>query len=924
MPSNDPTDVGARSGEPDAAQELPAGTLIGSYRIDAVLGRGGMGVVYRATDTKLHRPVAIKFLAAGIADEQARRRFRQEAETASGLNHPHIVTVHDVGEHDGQQYIVSELVDGGTLTDWAMRPHTWRQCVELLTGVADAVASAHAAQVLHRDIKPGNILIGANGYAKLADFGLAKLADRDSSGARSMLKTGVGVVVGTVAYMSPEQASGQPLDARSDIFSFGAVLYELLAGRRAFEGATDLEVLRTIVHTAPAPLPSSVPEALRTVIDKALEKDPAERYQHMQDLVVDLRRVVRKSSSSSQLAASPEAAPKARGWGWVVAAGLAVLALALTVPTTRYFMRAPEGRAQQLRFDIAARGYVGDLTISPDGERIAYASIAGGQWQIWVRSFASAEARPIPGTDGARALFWAADGERLGFMADGKLKKVDIRGGAAETLADVASLGFGRGAWNREGTILYPMPTASNVLAIGRVAETGGTPTPVVAPDAARDELAYGRPSFLEDGRHFVFAKSSLVSGSERSSLTVAVGSLAGEPPIELVQVPFYPTGRDGYAYAGGYVFLRKATDVAAEKLDPRSLRLSGDSLPVASNVAEFSASDTGIFVYVDTATTGDAQRATTRRFTWFDRHGEVLGRVDALPGAVSPRLSPDQRRIAFNTPLDSANPDIYTIDLERGATTRRTFAEGGDVRPIWSADGSRLIFSSNRGTGPTSPNQLYARAANGSGVDELLYAGEPGEYFVPSASSADGRYLLFARGRIATYTNRSDIWVLPLTGDKKPFPLIESRAVNIAPVLSPDGRWIAYTTNESGTRQIVVQPFPESSGGRWDVTTSGGMEPRWRRDGKELFYLGLDGTMMAVEVQRGSGDAFEFDAPRALFQTGIVLPAFPIEYFYDVAADGERFLVNVSTAGQSASASLAEATTPIHVIVNWNAPPPR
>jgi Tol biopolymer transport system component len=875
-----------------------------------------MGVVYRATDTKLHRPVAIKFLAAGITDEQARRRFRQEAETASGLNHPHIVTVHDVGEHDGQQYIVSELVDGGTLTDWAMRPHTWRQCVELLTGVADAVAGAHAAQVLHRDIKPGNILIGANGYAKLADFGLAKLADRDSSGARSMLKTGVGVVIGTVAYMSPEQASGQPVDARSDIFSFGAVLYELLAGKRAFEGATDLEVLKTIVHTTPAPLPRTVPDELRTVIDKALEKDPAERYQHMQDLVVDLRRVVRKSSSSSQLAGSPEAAPKARRWGWVGAAGLALLAIALAVPATLYFTRAPTP-AQQLRFDIAARGYAGYLTISPDGQRIAYASRAGGTQQIWVRSLASAEARPIPGTDGATIPFWAPDGMRLGFIADGKLKKVDIRGGPAQALA-TPSGASGRNAWSREGTIIYTMPTAG----IGRIAESGGTPTQVTVPDASIGDSGHGMLSFLEDGRRFVF-DSWRFAGGKGNGVTVALGSLAGEPPIELLQTPFDFRG-GAPVYAGGYLFLRRMTDVTAQRLDPRALRLTGDALPIASNVADFSASATGIFVYVEVAGAGDAQPVTSTSFTWFSRRGEILGHVDAPSDAVNPRLSPDQHRIVFNTPTSAANPDVYTIDLERGTTTRRTFDASADVNATWSPDGSRLIFESNRGTAAPGASRLYARAANGSGGDELLFAGEPGDVLIPSAWSGDGRYLLFARARYDSFADRMDLWVLPLTGDGKPYALIESAAQKGAPVLSPDGRWIAYQTKESGTPQIVVQPFPDPSRGRWDISANGGIQPRWRGDGKELFYLGLDGTMMAVEVETGSGDAFEFGPPSALFQTGIGIPGIPQEYFYDVAADGQRFLVNVHSPGQSASATPAETTTPIHVIVNWNAPPPR
>jgi eukaryotic-like serine/threonine-protein kinase len=369
--AQDATDAGARvAGGDGESGDLSPGTPIGQYRIGGVLGRGGMGVVYRATDTKLHRPVAIKFLSAGVADADIRRRFEREAKTTSALNHPHIVTVHDVGEHEGMQYIVSELVDGGTLDDSSMgsRRRSWRQSVELLTGVADALAAAHAAGVMHRDVKPGNILIGSNGYAKLADFGLAKLVDTGDYDLgdprqRASHQTRAGLVVGTVAYMSPEQAAGQPLDARSDVFSFGVVLYELLAGRRPFESANELEVLKAIAHAAPMPLPDGVPDLLRMVVDKALEKDPGDRYQTMQDLVADLKRIARRATSST--AAPTAAAASGRPYlPWLVAAGCA-LALVLGVPAALFWRESPP--APPMELEISVPGYLYGAALSADG-----------------------------------------------------------------------------------------------------------------------------------------------------------------------------------------------------------------------------------------------------------------------------------------------------------------------------------------------------------------------------------------------------------------------------------------------------------------------------------------------------------------------------------------------------------------------------
>ena len=906
----DATDLGASSAEADAAAEYPIGTRVGHYRIDAVLGRGGMGIVYRATDTKLDRPVAIKFLSVGATDAQTRERFRQEARTASGLNHPHIVTVHDVGEHGGREYIVSELVDGGTLGDWAVRPRTWRQGVELLTGVADAVAAAHAAGVLHRDIKPSNILIGANGYAKLADFGLAKLADRGASGGtRSAPKTGVGVVIGTVAYMSPEQASGQPLDARSDIFSFGAVLHELLSGQRPFEGATDLEVLKSIVHASPTALPSAVPDALRTIVDKTLEKDPAERYQHMQDLVVDLRRVARKGSSTLQPALAVGPPRRGRRYAWLLGVGVAAVLVALALPLARYFPRTSPP-APELRFEISAPSYWGKLAIAPSGDRIAYVGSVAGRQQVWIRPFDTSEAHAVAGTDGAITVFWSPDGARLGFLADGKLKRIDANGGAPQVLANTSFLPS-RGAWNRSGTILYQMPDASGgAMLIGSVSESGGPSTRATMLDQERGEALHTQPMFIEDGKHFLYvAVENPHNGEQRAPLRI--GSLSGSAATTLLRdVGPWSNASQPYGYGSGYLLYSRGDQLVAQRLDARSLTLEGPVASIAAHVRDYSASANGILAY----TAGpEGSDSGGRRFTWFDRAGRVVGRVDASQGAMNPRLSPDQARVAFNTPiLTDQDPDIWFVDLARGAMTRRTFDPGGNTAPTWSPDGSRFVFNSSRGA--TTPNQLFARAADGSGGDEPLYSGTVGEFLIPSDWSADDR-ILFVRTRTETLTQRSDIWVLPLKGEKTPYPLIESPSVKEAASLSPDGRWIVYCTNESGKRQIVVQPFPDPKGGKWQISTGGGMEPRWRSDGKELFYLGPDGMLMAVDVE--SGKSFEYGAPHALFQTGIVIPAVPVEYYYDVAPGGEQFLINTNApAGESGEPEAPP--TRITVVVNW------
>jgi Tol biopolymer transport system component len=925
------TSTGART----TPNDLASGTRLAHYRIDSLLGRGGSGTVYRGWDTKLDRPVAIKFLSAAVADEEAQRRFRQEASTASSLRHPHIVTVYDVGEHDGREYIVSELVDGGTLEDWARAAkRSWRQCTEIVTGVADALAAAHAAGVLHRDVKPGNILIDGNGYAKLADFGLAKLVGgwTDVRGARAdSLQTRAGLVVGTVAYMSPEQATGQPLDARSDVFSFGIVLYELLAGRRPFDATNDLELLKSIAHATPAPLPEHVPELLRNAVDKALEKEAADRYQTMQDLVADLRRATRRTGT--QTAIAPVAVRRGGRAAWLAAG--AALGIVVGVVAVLAAMRSRETPSPQptkrMQFTIPVPGYqISGLAISPDGSRIVYASSAGGTRQLWLRPIDSLEARPLAGADNAVWTFWSPDSRHIGFGADGKLKKLDVSGGPAQTIAELKPQLI-EGTWGRDGTILYNTTASTFGLALASGESKSWPPQQSNPSDTPRV-----LPEMLPDGDHFLYVSPAQPLGSP--GRTLFVGSLAtgkwsrlADFPVGDDVVPTSLTATRIY-YADGYVLYLLAGNggtLSALPFDASALAVRGAPIPVAEHVAEFSVSQTGVLVYRELPTTSGGAAVTVpgHRLAWVDRRGERIADVPAPPAYRSLALSPDGRTIAVTVPAQNGLGDVWTIDAVRGTPTRLTFDDAEDGAPVWSPDGAQLAFNSGRKAGlKRTTNALYRRAANGTGTDELLLAGETNEILAPQDWTPDGRTLLFARTTLTTSHERVDLWALDLAGERAARPVIESQVRKGPFRLSPNGRWLSYGTEESKRSEIVVQPFPDVGRGKWQISTNGGAEPRWRSDGRELYYLAPNNDVIAVDVDT-TGDAFTSGTPRVLFATAVSQPG-PDDRpdnDYDVSPDGQRFLLNLpATAAASSTAQAAGATQsvvselPLHVIVNW------
>ena len=578
-----------------------------------------------------------------------------------------------------------------------------------------------------------------------------------------------------------------------------------------------------------------------------------------------------------------------------------------------------------MHFAIPAPGYTGPrgVAISPDGTRIAYMATIGGTRQITIRPIDSIESRVLPGTANAReGLFWSPDSRSIAFFADNKLKRVDLAGGTPQTLAD--GLITAAGSWGRDGTILYSRPggasgDGSTAVGINRVPAAGGVATVVTnGASSVPTEPFHLLPRFLPDGKHFVYFTAGTNGGMVRAA------SLDAPAGRSLVAADIDQNGGD-IAYADGFLLYVRSKTLLAQRFDVDALALRGEPLPVAENVGDFSLAEAGVLVYhtrgvESTATAPNA----TRRLVWMDRRGERLGEVEVPSGFGSPELSPDGRRVALTVPATSGAqlPDIWIVDTQRGVPARLTFDDATDGAPIWSPDGARVVFGSGRGGVPFLPGGLYERAANGAGADELLYQGKQDELLLPTDWSRDGKTIAFNRASLATLTTEVDIWVLS-TDDHSASPLLESPFRKLPARFSPDGRWIAYGTNESGGFQIDVRRYPDVRQGQWQVSTHGGYEPRWRDDGQELYYLTPDGVLMAVAMP--VGDTLEPGAPSVLFETGIPVEATlsnpPPDYFYAVGAKGERFLLSREATNTTSPADAKPDTPPpvLHVIVNWS-----
>jgi len=888
---------------------LSPGTKLGRYEIRSQIGAGGMGEVYRARDEKLNRDVAIKVLPSMFSQEVDRlRRFEQEAQVVGGLNHPNILAVHDVGTHDAATYVVSELLEGETLRHRiGGAALAQRRVMDYALQIAQGLAAAHEKGIIHRDLKPDNIFITKDGRVKILDFGLAKLTQSESGQPQTdiptrRVDTDPGVVMGTVGYMSPEQLRGKVIDHRSDIFSFGAILYEMLSGRRAFHAESAADTMSAILREDPPDLSETnktIAPALERVVHHCLEKSPEARFHSASDLAFALEALSGASSISGQTATAIapmlDQPKKRERLVWIGATALLALALLAALPFVfAYFRSTPAAEGHATRFFVfppeKATWVGGGQHISPDGRRLVFATTgADGKRLLWTRQLDSLTAQPVPGTEEGANPFWSPDSRFVGFFAGGsKLKKIEFTGGPAQTLADVQAPAGG--TWNRDGVIVFARSFGDRLY---RVSASGGAPTPVTTLDESRKETAHQWPYFLPDGRHFLYLARSV----QRENTGVYVGTLDSKERKLLLNAD----SSVAYAPPGFLLFLRERT-LMAQSFDANKLQLTGEPFPIAEQVGSnavtgrvfFSVSETGVLSFLSSS-------SPNTQLAWFDRGGKQVALVGMPAVDAALRLSPDEKRLAVSR-LDTqaASADIWLIDLARNTPSRFTFDPANEGNSIWSPDGGRLVFFSNR----DGVNNLYQRLSSGVGNDEVLL--KSAESKVPFDWSPDGKFILYG---VLSPKSAGDLWLLPLFGDQKPTPFIQTEFSEGQGRFSPDGRWVAYISNESGSFQVYVQNFP-SSGGKWQVSTNGGAQPQWRRDGKELFYLAPDRKIMAVETN-GTGQMFVAGTPKPLFDARINT-IFPGTAYYAVTGDGQRFVVN-TLVGEAAPA-------PFTIVMNWTA----
>jgi serine/threonine protein kinase/Tol biopolymer transport system component len=864
----------------DASHSLQPGQALGPYRIESFLAAGGMGAVYRATDTRLHRQVAIKISAARFTE-----RFEREARVIASLNHPNICQLYDVGPN----YLVMELVEGPTLADRVRQgPIPLDEALAIALHVAEALETAHEKGRVHRDLKPANVKITPEGVVKLLDFGLAKAAEEpvsagnlSDSPTQTISPTRAGVILGTAPYMSPEQARGAVVDKRSDIWAFGCVLYEMLSGKQAFHGDTTSDILAAVLKDEPDW--SRIPAKVRPLLRRCLEKDPKQRLRDIGDAPYLLDESPAMSPSRSRL-----------GIGASIAAG--ALFFGLGALSFIHFRETPPHRAV-LRYTISPPGittFVDAFAISPDGRYVAMTSQVNGKRQLWLRALDGLQAQPIPGTDDARYPFWSPNSRYVGFFAQEKLKKIPANGGPAQSLCSVVRASGG--SWNRDDVIVF----SSSRGAIQSVSASGGAPAEVL-----KVKGTSGFPVFLPDGRHFLHFETGLAEEQG-----VYLSSLDGKENARVL------ADQSSAVFAAGRLLFIRENTLMAQPFDVASGHVTGEALPVAEGVsvslssrASVTVSETGVLVYQS------GMDVTRPHFAWYDRGGKLLGPVGAGGFVYEPAISPDEKSIAFRREaVGTGMSDLWLRDLVRGAEQRFTTDASGNWAPFWSPQGDRIVFASTRGSGTLAMSEriynLYQKAASGTGRDEALLVN--GNSKVPSQWSRDGRFVIYSELDPKT---KYDIWALPMESgvEQKPFVFLHSEFDELHGQLSPDSHWMAYTSDESGRREVYVRPFP-GGGFQRRISIEGGEQPRWRGDGKELFFVGEDGRMMtaAVTAVTGAKPSFEPKAPQPLFDADLVAVGSGSVLEYDVTADGKRFLVD--TRGGSASAP------PLNVVVNWDA----
>ena len=878
---------------------LAAGTKFGPYEITGAIGAGGMGEVYEARDTKLGRNVAIKVLPTAFANDPERlARFQREAKMLAALNHPNIATIHGLEQSDGTQFLVMELVPGETLADRVKAGAVpLEEALKIAVQIAEALEAAHEKNIIHRDLKPANVKVTPEGKVKVLDFGLAKAFEGNSasnemnnSPTLSHAATMQGVILGTAAYMSPEQARGKSVDKRTDIWAFGCALYEMLSGRQAFHGEDVTDILAAVVKTEPdwSKLPAEMPASVSILLRRCLRKDRRQRLADASGVRIEIEDAL----ATPQVANLATPAPIKRGrrdrLPWVVAVTALAGMLALSIPAIVHLREVPPAVAPEMRTEIVTPPTSDPVSfaLSPDGQQIVFVASGDGPSRLWLRRLDTIATKPLAGTEGATYPFWSPDSRSVGFFAGGNLKRVDIGGGSPQTLT--ASLGRG-GTWSPDAIILFASTAASP---LSRISASGGESVAVTKLDK---QSSHRFPQFLPDGRQFLFYAQATPEPSG-----VYLGSL------DSPKTKFLGASETAGAYApNGWVLFIRAGTLLAQRLDLGRKELIGDPVTLADEVSynanifagAFSVSASGLVAY-------RSGSFSQHQLVWFDRTGKMLGAVGVPDSSLSsPHLSPDGRRVAAYRTVQG-NTDIWLLDGTR--STRFTFDSSRHLFPLWSPDGKYIVFDSNR----KGHRDLYIKASNGAGSEELLL--ESAQDKTAYDWSRDGRYLLYSS--LDPQTSR-DIWVLPMQGDRRPFVFVNTRFDERAAQFSPDGHWVAYISNESGRFEVYVRPFGRTSsevaGGQWQVSTSGGLAPRWRSDGKELYYIAPDDKLMVAQV-RTSGATFEPGTPVALFQTQIYGggndPGTGIQY--DVSGDG-RFLID--TVKEDASSS-------IMLLQNWTA----
>ncbi len=842
-----------------------------------------MGEVYRARDTKLNRDVAVKVLLPAVANDPDRlARFSREAQLLASLNHPNIAQIYRIEDAEGVKALVLELVEGEDLAQRISRgPISRDEALPIARQIAEALEAAHEQGIIHRDLKPANIKVRPDGTVKVLDFGLAKAmepvgassANAMNSPTLSIHATQAGIILGTAAYMSPEQARGKAVDRRADIWAFGVVLFEMLTGQRAFAGDTVTDVVAAVVTRDPTwtLLPADTPVAIGTLVRRCLMKAPEKRLPHIGIARLEIDEAM--ESPATAVGTTAPAIVKRRAAervAWLAA--VCGIGIAAAIATTKF--AAPRSDAPLMRFALpaptnTAEAWVGG-GISPDGRQVVFSAtpIAGASNELRVRALDSSEARMLAGTGGAASPFWSADSRSVGFFAQGKLKRMDVTGAPPITICDAPNAAGA--TWNRDGVILFAAAGG-----LWRVPASGGQSSAVTHIDRARGETSHRSPSFLPDGSHFLY--------SAQPQNAIYVGSLQGGEPVRVVDADSSAV----YAEPGFLLFVKGKT-LVAQAFDAARGRIDGDPRPIAERVdggrGAFSVSKTGVLIYRTAS-------VVATQLSWFDRSGKPLGPMGDTAQHREFVLSADDRQVAD----ERVDPQlgtraIWQIDVARGVSTRVTDGSGSEDNMAWSPDARQLVFTADGKDGPG----LYQRSLSGGDVTTLL---KSAERTWPEDWSSDGRYIVYLPA------DHHHLGILPLFGDRKPFTFLELPSLTDEPQFSPDVHWMAYMSDESGRFEVYVQRFPER-GDKVRVSTDGGSQPKWRRDGRELFYLRLDGTLMAVEMRGGTPTA----VPRELLQTRINVQ--PLIHQYAVTRDGQRFLMITPVGNVD--------PTPFTVLVNW------